>query len=71
MLVIPCDDAPRCGCGAVKVAVYRDGLEQLMDNMGCELGLERVAGPLCPRCDASQLERWRSSRAQLEGGAAP
>jgi hypothetical protein len=35
--------------------VYRDGIENLMDNMGCELGLERVAGPLCPRCEAQRI----------------
>jgi hypothetical protein len=39
--------------------VYRDGIEGLMDNMGCDLGLELVAGPLCPRCRAADLERYR------------
>lgn len=63
-LVIPCEAAPRCACGSVKVSVYRDGIAPLMDNMGCELGLELIAGPFCPKCDA------RAILAARRGGAA-
>ena len=49
-VVIPREDLPRCECGALKVCVYRDGIGPLIDNMGCELGLELVEGPHCPHC---------------------
>jgi len=55
-VLIPAEGAPPCeACGAARVAVYRDGLEDLMDNMGCELGLELVAGPFCPGCEKEKL----------------
>jgi hypothetical protein len=62
-LVIPCDGPP-CACGQARVAVYRDGIEPLIDNMGCELGLEKLAGPLCPRCDAGKLAAARRPPAE-------
>ena len=58
-IVIPCDATPRCACGEVKVSVYRDGIAPLMDNMGCELGLELVGGPFCPKCEAAALAQAR------------
>ena len=64
-IVIPCEGSP-CACGTARVSVYRDGIEQLIDNMGCELGLERLTGPLCPRCDAAKLE---AARRPPEGAA--
>jgi len=55
-VLIPAEGAPPCeACGAARIAVYRDGLENLMDNMGCELGLELVAGPFCPGCEREKL----------------
>jgi len=57
-IVLPAEQAEPCAhCGARQVAVWRDGIGPLMDNMGCELGLELVAGPLCPACDAGELAR--------------
>ena len=55
-VLIPADSASACAdCGKTRVAVYRDGIEDLMDNMGCELGLELVAGPFCPGCEREKL----------------
>ena len=55
-VLIPMEaEAPCASCGKARVAVYRDGLEDLMDNMGCELGLEYVAGPFCPSCEREKL----------------
>ena len=61
-MLIPCEGGLACACGAVKVSVFKDHLdkpEKLMDNMGCELGLEFVAGPFCPKCEAREIERIR------------
>jgi hypothetical protein len=58
-VILPADALPPCLCGEGKVHVFRDGLEDLLDNMGCELGLEMIAGPLCPRCEAGKLEEAR------------
>ena len=52
LVCLPALDLPPCpSCGARRVRIFRDALEPLMDNMGCELGLELSAGPLCPRCE--------------------
>jgi hypothetical protein len=67
-VILPRDAEPRCSCGATRVAVYRDGVGDLMDNMGCELGLELVAGPLCPRCGAKDLERYAPPPPGQDGG---
>jgi len=32
-----------------------------MDNMGCELGLQFVAGPFCPECESGKIAEARSS----------
>jgi hydrogenase maturation factor len=60
-VVIPSESEPPCLCGKVKVAVFQDGLEDLMDNMGCELGLQFVAGPFCPECESGKIAEARSS----------
>ena len=60
-VLIPCEAATPCNCGAVKVSVYRDAIESLMDNMGCELGLELVAGPFCPKCEREKIEAARKA----------
>lgn len=67
-LILPRDAEPPCGCGATRVSVYRDGIDGLMDNMGCDLGLELVAGPLCPRCAAKELERYGQRPPRKDGG---
>ncbi len=54
-IVIPRKDLPPCECGALKVCHYRDGIESLMDNMGCELGIELLKGPFCPRCEPGSV----------------
>ncbi|MBI4606101.1 MAG: hypothetical protein HY721_29395 [Planctomycetes bacterium] len=64
-LVIPCEAEPPCACGRVKVSVYRDGIEPLIDNMGCELGLELLGGPFCPRCEAGRIEKARRAAAPI------
>jgi hypothetical protein len=51
--------APPCECGRWKVSVFQDGLEDLMDNMGCELGLQFLGGPFCPVCEAGEVEQSR------------
>lgn len=33
-----------------------------MDNMGCELGLQFLAGPFCPECEADQIARARKNQ---------
>jgi hypothetical protein len=58
-ILIPAEAAPPCSCGAAKVSVFLDAIEKLIDNMGCDLGLEFVAGPFCPRCDADAIARAR------------
>jgi hypothetical protein len=67
-VILPREAEPPCACGATRVAVYRDGIDGLMDNMGCELGLELVTGPLCPRCDGEEIERYRERPARKQGG---
>jgi hypothetical protein len=56
-VLIPSETSPPCRCGAVKVSIYKDQLEKLMDNMGSELGLEFLAGPFCPRCEAEAIRK--------------
>ena len=58
-LVLPSENDPPCPCGRTRVRVFRDGLEDLQDNMGCELGLEPLTGPLCPECQADDVQRAR------------
>lgn len=59
VLVLPAEGTQPCACGERRVMLFRDGLDALMDNMGCELGLEYVAGPFCPRCQNEALDRAR------------
>jgi len=66
-VLIPCESQPRCLCGKLKVSVFRDGLEDLMDNMGCELGLQFVAGPFCPECEAPEISKVRGAGDDRKG----
>ena len=68
-VLIPSEKSPPCACGTLKVSIYRDHFEKLMDNMGSELGLEFVAGPFCPRCEAEAIQR--AAPKSLPSGAEP
>lgn len=61
-VVLPAEGAPPCPqCGGKRVAIWRDGIDRLIDNMGCELGLEYVAGPLCPKCEETEVAASKRS----------